>query len=69
MIEISAGQLVGVEVKASATVKDRDLHGLRKFASLSGDQFTADVLLYDGDETMPLGSNVWAAPLSTLWGS
>ncbi len=69
VIENSAGQLVGVEVKVSATVKERDLRGLKKLASLSGDQFTAGVLLYDGDETMPLGSNLWAAPLSTLWGS
>jgi len=69
VIENSTGQLVGVEVKASATVKERDLRGLKKLASLAGDQFTAGVLLYDGDETMPLGNNLWAAPLSTLWGS
>ena len=68
VIENSAGQLLGVEVKASATVKERDLRGLKKLSSLAGDQFTAGVLLYDGDETMPLGSNLWAAPLSTLWG-
>jgi uncharacterized protein len=64
VIENSAGQLVGVEVKASATVKERDLRGLKKLASLAGDEFRAGVLLYD--ETMPLGSNLWAAPLSTL---
>ena len=69
VIENTAGELVGVEVKASATVKERDLRGLKKLAKLAGDQFTAGVLLYDGDETMPLGSNLWAAPLSTLWGS
>jgi predicted AAA+ superfamily ATPase len=69
VIENSAGQLVGIEVKASATVKERDLRGLKKLSSLAGDQFTAGMLLYDGDETMPLGSNLWAAPLSTLWGS
>ena len=69
VIENSAGQLLGVEVKASATVKERDLRGLKKLSSLAGDQFKAGVLLYDGDETMPLGSNLWAVPLSTLWGS
>jgi hypothetical protein len=26
-------------------------------------------LLYDGTETLPLGEGLWAAPLSTLWGS
>jgi hypothetical protein len=69
VIENSAGQLLGVEVKASATVKERDLRGLKKLSGLAGDQLTAGMLLYDGDETMPLGSNLWAAPLSTLWGS
>lgn len=68
VIENAAGQLVGVEVKASATVKDSDLRGLRKFSSLAGDQFKMGILLYDGDETMPLGDNIWAAPLATLWG-
>lgn len=68
VIENAAGQLVGVEVKASATVKESDLRGLRKFSNLAGDQFKMGILLYDGDETMPLGDNIWAAPLSTLWG-
>lgn len=68
VIENAAGQLVGVEVKAAATVKESDLRGLRKWTSLAGDQFKMGVLLYDGDETMPLGDGLWAAPLSTLWG-
>lgn len=68
VIENAAGQLVGVEIKAAATVKESDLRGLKKLSSLAGDQFKMGVLLYDGDETMPLGDNIWAAPLSTLWG-
>ena len=68
VIENSAGQLIGVEVKASATVKAGDLRGLKKLASVAGDQFRMGVLLYDGTETMPLGDGLWAAPLSTLWG-
>ena len=69
VIENAAGQLVGVEVKASATVKASDLRGLRKLAALAGDQFKMGVLLYDGAETLPLGDGVWAAPLSSLWGT
>jgi predicted AAA+ superfamily ATPase len=69
VIENAAGQLVGVEVKASATVKASDLRGLRKLAALAGDQFNMGVLLYDGAETLPLGDGVWAAPLSSLWGT
>ncbi len=69
VIENTAGQLIGVEVKASATIKERDLRGLKKLANLAGNQFKIGVLLYDGDESMPLGNNIWATPLSTLWGS
>ena len=68
VIESAAGQLVGVEVKASATIKDSDLRGLRKFAGLAGAQFKMGVLLYDGDDILPLGDGIWAAPISTLWG-
>lgn len=69
VIENAAGQLVGVEVKAAATVKESDLRGLRKLAGLAGKDFKMGVLLYDGNETMPLGGGIWAAPLSTLWGA
>ncbi|MBK7005727.1 MAG: ATP-binding protein [Burkholderiales bacterium] len=68
VIENAAGQLVGVEVKASATVKGSDLQGLKKLATLAGRQFQMGILLYDGDETLPLGENLWAAPLASLWG-
>lgn len=68
VIENAAGQLIGVEVKATATVREADLRGLRKLASLAGSAFKRGVLLYDGTETLPLGDGLWAAPLSSLWG-
>lgn len=68
VIENAAGELVGVEVKAAATVKENDLRGLKKFAGMAGKPFRAGVLLYDGTEILPLGDRLWAAPLSTLWG-
>jgi predicted AAA+ superfamily ATPase len=69
VLENAAGQLVGVEVKASATVRQADLRGLRKLAGLAGKDFKMGVLLYDGGETIPLGERLWAAPLSSLWGT
>ncbi|MCQ8897402.1 ATP-binding protein [Limnobacter humi] len=68
VIENTVGDLVGVEVKASATVKDSDLRGLRKLSGLAGSKFKMGIVLYDGDDTLPLGNNLWAAPLATLWG-
>jgi predicted AAA+ superfamily ATPase len=69
VIENAAGHLVGVEVKAAATVKESDLRGLKRLASVAGDQFKLGVILYDGTETLPLGERLWAAPLSSLWGA
>jgi hypothetical protein len=68
VIENAAGHLVGVEVKAAATVKESDLRGLKKWSKLAGDRFKMGIVLYDGNEIMPIGDNLWAAPLSTLWG-
>jgi uncharacterized protein len=69
VIENARGQIIGVEVKSSATVKGLDLQGLKKLAGLAGRSFRAGVLLYDGEDTQALGENLWAAPLSSLWGS
>jgi hypothetical protein len=69
VIENAAGQIMGIEVKAAATVNAGDLRGLKKLASIAGAQFKMGVLLYDGTETLPLGDGLWAAPLSSLWGA
>ena len=68
VIENAAEQLVGVKVKASATVQESDFRGLRKLANIAGDKFVMGVLLYDGVDAIPLGDKLWAVPLSSLWG-
>lgn len=68
VIENPLGELVGVEIKAAATVTERDLRGLKRFCAIAGDRVRLGVILYDGTETLPLGPNLLAAPLSTLWG-
>jgi uncharacterized protein len=68
VIENAQGQLVGVEVKAAASVNERDLRGIRRFAQAAGDKMRLGVILYDGTETFSLGPGLLAAPLSTLWG-
>ena len=67
VIEDAAGQIVGVEVKAAASVSAGDLAGLKKLATLAGKQFVAGIVLYDGNDTLPIGERLWAVPLSTLW--
>lgn len=67
VIENAAGQVVGVEVKAAASVSARDMVGLKKLSTLAGNKFTAGIVLYDGADTLPIGERLWAVPISTLW--
>jgi len=63
----SGGQVAGVEVKASATVKSNDFRGIRKLQAASGKRFKAGVVLYDGEATVPFGDGLYAVPLRRLW--
>ncbi len=67
VVENRASHVVGVEVKAAASVSRDDFAGLRRLATLAGQKFAAGVVLYDGVETLPVGVDLWAVPISTLW--
>ena len=66
-LEDREGRLVGIEVKASATVSSRDFKGLRVFAEAVGTRFQRGIVLYTGTESLPFGSNLYALPIQTLW--
>lgn len=68
VVENEAAELVGIEVKASATVKTADFKGLRKLAGAAGQALRLGVVLYDGTHTVPFGDRLFAAPVSSVWG-
>ena len=68
VLEDASGAVVGIEVKAGATVGTADFKGMRKLAEAAGKQFRAGLVLYDGETTAPFGAKMWAAPLGCLWG-
>lgn len=68
VLERDDGTIVGIEVKASATVKGSDFSGLRALAEASGNRFAFGVVLYDSKDFVPFGDRLAAAPLSCLWG-
>ena len=67
LLEDRAGQLVGIEVKASATVDARDFKGLRHLQDTEGARFRHGMVLYAGRELVPFAPNLWAVPLSVFW--
>lgn len=67
VLERDDGMIVGIEVKASATVKAGDFGGLRALAEACGNRFAFGVVLYDSTDVVPFGEQLAAAPLSCLW--
>ncbi len=67
VLEGSGGRLVGIEVKASATLARKDLRGLDDLAQATGNRFHRGILLYTGSNVIPFGANLHALPISALW--
>lgn len=69
VIENRRGEIIGIEVKSSATVSADDFSGMRKLVETCGDRFVQGIVLYDHDQVVPFAENMFAAPLSSLWSS
>lgn len=69
VMEQGVRHVVGVEVKAAASVRESDFSGLKKLRSAAGERFKAGVVLYDGATATPFGDRLFAVPLRSLWES
>jgi uncharacterized protein len=67
VLEDRRGRIVGIEVKASATVRSKDFRGLRQLEAAAGDKFVHGFLLHDHDRMTPISEKIHAMPISTLW--
>lgn len=66
VLESPDRQIIGIEVKAAATVFASDFQGLRKLQSLTGKRFASGIVLHDGDRALPFGQGLWAIPFAML---
>lgn len=67
VLEDRAGKVVGVEVKASATLGSQDTRGLRELADAVGKNWLRGIVLYAGKEVVPFASNLHGIPMTSLW--
>jgi predicted AAA+ superfamily ATPase len=66
VLESPLREIIGIEVKAAASVQLSDFKGLRRLRELAGAQFVTGIVLYDGTHALPFGDGLWAVPLNRL---
>lgn len=67
VLEDRAGNIVGIEVKSSATIHGHEFKGLRALAETTGKRFQRGIILYAGQESIPFGESLFALPVCALW--
>ena len=69
VLEHRNGKIIGVEVKAKATIKKSDLKGMIALAKASKERFYGGIIFYGGDEIQPIsvdGFLFYCLPLGVL---
>lgn len=67
VLEDQLDRVVGIEVKASATLRRGDFAGLRKLEAAAGDKFVRGLVLNDYDSLRPVSERISGVPVSVLW--
>ncbi len=69
VLENSEGGIIGIEVKAKATITKKDLKGMLELAKESKENFINGIIFYGGDKTKPIsidGQLFYCLPLAVL---
>jgi hypothetical protein len=67
VLEDRSGQVAGIEVKASGTVRADDLRGLCRLAERTANRWHLGVVLYLGHQGIPFSARLHALPVTALW--
>jgi predicted AAA+ superfamily ATPase len=67
ILEAADGRVAGLEVKSGHTPRPEWFRWLTQMRDTLGDKFVAGVALYAGQQILPFGDRLLAAPISTLW--
>ena len=68
VIESPQGALIGIEIKNSENITERDLSGMKELQSVAGKDFICGIVLCNTQRVLPFGNNIYLVPFSALWG-
>lgn len=64
---IRVGDLAAIEVKTKASLGSSDWKWLAALRDAHGDRFKSGIVIYPGEQTMPLGDRLWTVPYAGPW--
>jgi hypothetical protein len=67
VLEDRAGDIVGIEIKATASPSTGDFKGLARLRELAGARLKRGILLHTGAPAVPFGDRLFALPMQCLW--
>ena len=67
LLEDRRGRIVGIEIKAAASVYAADFKHLRYMADLLGKRFLRGIVLYTGEETVSFSPQFAVLPVTAIW--
>ncbi len=67
ILERPDGSLAGIEVKSASRVNAKDFSGLKLLQEVANNDFVCGIVLYDGNDIVPFGPDLYAVPLAALW--
>jgi predicted AAA+ superfamily ATPase len=67
VLEDRAGRVAAVEVKLSSSVASHDIKGLASLRDALGDHFARGVVVYTGQEVIPMGDRIFAVPMGAIF--
>ncbi len=65
LLEDTASNVVGIEVKGSSDVKSGDFRGLRNLSESLGDRFVRGIVLYTGEHVLGFGEKLSTVPVKS----
>lgn len=67
VLETNGREIVGIEIKSSASIGADAFKGLRVLEKDLGKKFKRGIVLYAGEKSVAFGEKMFALPIQSLW--
>jgi predicted AAA+ superfamily ATPase len=67
VIENQKGEAIGIEVKLSGTIDEKDWSNMNVLENTIGSKFKKGIIIYTGTDIVQVARKIWAVPVNYVW--